>query len=144
MSRRAARKAALQVLFQIDIGKTTLNTALDFITEENQLDHNQVEFVRSLVSGVMEHIDSLNRIINEVAFEWNMQRMAGVDRNILRMSLFELCYSVDVPPNVAVNEAIELGKTFGSAESGKFINGILGKVINNLDDYRQINIKSGV
>jgi len=143
MSRRAARQAALQVLFQMDIGQTKFDNALDFVVIENKLDQKQVQFIRDTISGVLEHMDALNRIINEIALDWDMERMAGVDRSILRMALYELCYS-EVPPNVAVNEAIELGKTFSTAESGKFINGILGRVVKNLDDYRRVTSNSGL
>ncbi|MBU7007639.1 transcription antitermination factor NusB [Phosphitispora fastidiosa] len=143
MSRRAARQAALQVLFQMDIGQTKFDNALDFVVTENKLDQKQVQFIRDTISGVLEHMDALNQIINEIAVDWDMERMAGVDRSILRMALYEICYS-EIPPNVAVNEAIELGKTFSTAESGKFINGILGRVVKNLDDYRRVTTNSGL
>lgn len=143
MSRRAARQAALQVLFQMDIGQTKFDNALEFVIVENKLDQKQVQFIRDTISGVLEHMDELNRIINEIALDWDMERLAGVDRSILRMALYELCYS-EVPPNVAVNEAIELGKTFSTAESGKFINGILGRVVKDLGDYRRVTTNSGL
>ncbi len=143
MSRRAARQAALQVLFQMDIGQMKFDNALDFVIVENKLDQKQVQFIRDIISGVLEHMDELNRIINEIALDWDMERLAGVDRSILRMALYELCYS-EMPPNVAVNEAIELGKTFSTAESGKFINGILGRVVKNLGDYRRVTTNSGL
>ncbi len=142
MSRRAARQGALQVLFQMDIGQTEFENALEFVIRENNLDQKQEQFIRDIVHGVLGHMDAVNRIISETALDWDMERMAVVDRNILRMALYELCYS-EVPPNVAVNEAIELGKTFSTAESGKFINGILGKVVKNLDDYRKVTSNSG-
>ncbi|WP_418792363.1 transcription antitermination factor NusB [Phosphitispora sp. TUW77] len=143
MSRRVARQAALQVLFQMDIGQAKLDNALEFVIIENKLDQKQVQFIRDIVSGVFEHVDVLNRIINEIAQDWDMDRMAGTDRNILRMAIYELCYS-EVPPNVAVNEAIELGKIFSTAESGKFINGILGRVVKNLKEYRMASASKGL
>ncbi|PKM81301.1 MAG: transcription antitermination factor NusB [Firmicutes bacterium HGW-Firmicutes-14] len=136
MSRRAAREAALQALYQMEIGKVKEETAIAFVVEENILNEKQEKFVRGIVSGVLQNMDRLNGIIRETAIEWNLERMAVVDRNIIRIALFEICYSDDVPPNVAVNEAIEMGKTFSTAESGKFINGILGKVLSSLQDYR--------
>jgi len=138
MSRRAAREAALQALFQIDIGKTGIENAVAFVVQENELKEKQEQFVSFLVNGVMQNIEPIDRIIREISIEWDIQRMASVDRNILRLALFEICYSSEVPPNVAVNEAIELGKTFGSADSGKFINGIVGKVLTNIDRYRKL------
>jgi N utilization substance protein B len=144
MSRRAAREAALQALFQIDLGKVDSANAVHFVTEENNLDEGQKRFVSELVSGVLNNIASINKIINEISIDWNLERMAVVDRNILRLALFEICFSDGVPGNVAVNEAIELGKTFSTAESGRFINGILGKILENLDKYRVIKSNAGV
>ena len=137
MSRRAAREAALQTLFQIDIGKISIDKAVAFVVEENKLKKKQEEFIRLSVQGVMENLDRIDNIINEVSIDWDLGRMADVDRSIIRLALYEICFSEEVPPNVAVNEAIELGKTFSTAESGKFINGILGKVLVNLDKYRK-------
>ncbi|MFA5881470.1 MAG: transcription antitermination factor NusB [Eubacteriales bacterium] len=137
MSRRAAREAALQTLFQIDIGKISIDKAVAFVVEENKLKKKQEEFIRLSVQGVMENLDRIDNIINEVSIDWDLGRMADVDRSIIRLALYEICFSEEVPPNVAVNEAIELGKTFSTAESGKFINGILGKVLVNLPKYRQ-------
>lgn len=136
MSRRAAREAALQTLFQIDIGKINIDKAVAFVVEENKLKKKQEEFIRLSVQGVMENLDRIDNIINEVSIDWDLGRMADVDRSIIRLALYEICFSEEVPPNVAVNEAIELGKTFSTAESGKFINGILGKVLVNLDKYK--------
>jgi len=137
MSRRAAREAALQTLFQIDIGKISIDKAVAFVVEENKLKKKQEEFIRLSVQGVMENLDRIDNIINEVSIDWDLGRMADVDRSIIRLALYEICFSEEVPPNVAVNEAIELGKTFSTAESGKFINGILGKVLVHLAKYRE-------
>lgn len=144
MRRRAAREAALQALFQIDLGKVDLADAVQFVTEENNLNEEQNKFVTELVSGVSHHISGINNIIKDISIDWNLERMAAVDRNILRLALFEMCFSEGVPGNVAVNEAIELGKTFSTAESGKFINGILGKILDNLDKYKVIKSNAGV
>lgn len=144
MSRRAAREAALQALFQIDLAKVDFVDALHFVTEENNLDEDQSRFVSDLVSGVLQNFASINKIISDIAIDWDIERMAGVDRNILRLALFEMCFSDGVPGNVAVNEAIELGKTFSTAESGRFINGILGKILVDLDKYKVIKCDTGV
>lgn len=144
MSRRAAREAALQALFQIDLGKVDYTDALQFVTEENNLDDGQKRFVSELVSGVLNNIAGIDKIINDISIDWDLGRMAVVDRNILRLALFEMCFSDGVPGNVAVNEAIELGKTFSTAESGRFINGILGKILENLDKYKVLKSDAGV
>lgn len=144
MSRRAAREAALQVLFQIDLGKVDYADALKFVTVENKLTETQVAFVGELVSGVLRNVESINKVINDISIDWDLNRMAAVDRNILRLALFEMCFDDKVPANVAVNEAIELGKTFSTAESGRFINGILGKVLENPEKYRLVKNDVGV
>lgn len=144
MSRRAAREAALQALYQIDMVKTEADKAVAFVVEENNLNNSQKEFVLSLVHGVLDNLEHINRTIDEISLEWNMERMAAVDRNILRIALYEICCSDNVPANVAANEAIELGKTFSTAESGRFINGILGKVLSDPDQYRKEKSITGV
>ncbi len=136
MSRRIAREAALQALFQVDIGKIKVEKAIIFVVEENKLNKKQEEYVRFIVPGVLSNLEEINSIIKQVSIDWDLERMADVDRNIIRLALYEICFASEVPPNVAVNEAIELGKTYSTAESGKFINGILGKVLEQLDKYR--------
>ena len=140
MSRRLAREAALQALFQIDIGKIEPEKALEFVLHENKLNKKQAEFSLLLVTGVQGRIKEIDRIIKDISIDWDLERMAGVDRNIIRLALYEMCYADEVPPSVAVNEAIELGKIYSTAESGKFINGILGKVMEDIDKYRKAGV----
>lgn len=144
MKRRAAREAAVQALYQIDITKSDTNTAISFVVEENNLNGAQEEFVLKLVMGVTKNLKEINGVIEDIALEWDIERMAAVDRNILRLALYEICYSNEVPPSVAANEAIELGKTFSTADSGRFINGILGKVLDNPDKYKKVETETGV
>ncbi|HWI54388.1 MAG TPA: transcription antitermination factor NusB [Desulfobacteria bacterium] len=144
MKRRAAREAAVQALYQIDIAKTDAGETVSFVVEENNLSKAQEEFVFKLITGVINNLNGINDIIKEIALEWDIERMAAVDRNILRLALFEICYSTEVPPSVAANEAIELGKTFSTADSGRFINGILGKVLANPEQYRKVESETGV
>jgi len=91
-------------------------------------------FVWQLITGTVQHIDEINKIIEKAAPEWPLDQITIVDRNVLRIGLFELIFGnkVEVPPKVAINEAIELAKTFGGESSGKFINGVLGTVYKNL------------
>lgn len=92
------------------------------------------DFIRNLVDGVVEHLGQLDKIIEKAAPQWPIDQIAIVDRNVLRLGLFELLYGKreEVPPKVAINEAIELAKSFGGESSGKFVNGVLGTV------YREI------
>lgn len=141
MSRRLAREVALQTLYQIDIARTESEEALEFTISEFKVKPAVVSFVRELVSGTLENLSYLDDIIKKAAIDWNIERMAAVDRNILRLAMYELFYREDIPANVALNEAIELGKTFSTAESGKFINGILGKVVHQPELYKVEKVK---
>lgn len=144
MKRRASREAAVQALYKIDIAKADTDTAVAYVVGENGLNPVQEKFTMSLVSGVMDNLNEINQTINEIALEWDLERMAAVDRNILRLAVFEICYSDEVPPNVAANEAIELGKTFGTEDSGRFINGILGKVLADPEKFKKTKSETGV
>ena len=96
----------------------------------------EVDFVWRLVNGVIENIDKIDEIISKAAPQWPLEQITIVDRNVLRLGLYELIFSnrEEVPPKVAINEAIELAKTFGGESSGKFINGVLGTVYRELGE----------
>lgn len=139
MSRRNARELALQVLFHIDVGRsdpeTALSQAFDRDAESGvaaRLAEADAAYARELVQGAWEHRNEIDGLIAAYSKDWTVDRMAGVDRNILRIAIYEVRYRKDVPDSVAADEAVELGKTFSTAESGKFINGILGSVIRGM------------
>ncbi len=90
------------------------------------------EFARRIVQGVIQHRNEIDRMIEESSEHWRLDRMTIIDRNILRMAIFELLHCHDVPPKVTLNEAIDLGKRFGSEESGSFVNGILDRIQNEV------------
>ncbi len=126
--RTRARELALQFLYQMDLrGADLLPEAKAFFRAEEE-DKSAREFAAQLVNGVAEHQQELDQAIRAVAQNWEITRMAVIDRNVLRMAAFELFHCPDVPPKVAINEAIELGKRFSTQNSGAFINGILDKV----------------
>jgi N utilization substance protein B len=89
-------------------------------------------FIRELLNGVRDNLAKINEIILETAPEWPMEQITVIDRNILRLGIFELMYAKEVPPKVAINEAVELGKTFGGESSGKFVNGVLGTLFKKM------------
>ncbi len=124
--RRQARSAALQALYEIDCAGHKSDLAITQRVEEGELPPDAVEFATALVNGVIEHRTTLDTIIAKHAPEWPVDQLALVDRNILRIALFELLYLQDVPLKVAVNEAVELGKMFGSDTAPRFVNGVLG------------------
>jgi transcription antitermination factor NusB len=128
--RTRARELALQFLYQLDLrGDDLLPEARDFVTAEER-DGETTRFALRLVEGTHEHKIEIDKVIQGVAQNWNISRMAVVDRNVLRLSTFELLHCQDIPPKVAINEAIELGKRYSTQNSGAFINGILDKIMN--------------
>lgn len=135
MSRRQARERALQVLFQVDMGGADPSDAFAQMDEEFGKLPGSEEFTGKLVCGVLENLVFIDRVIGAVSKDWSLNRIASVDRNIMRLALYEMYFCDEIPNNVSVNEAVDLGKIFGGDDSGKFINGILGKVIENIEDY---------
>jgi N utilization substance protein B len=124
-TRRRARAAALQALFEIDITRHPPGAVIAARLEDSELPEDGSLFVRQLVMGVVEHKDALDRIISRFAPEWPVAQLAVIDRNILRMALYEFAV-VSTPVKVAINEAVELAKTFGSDAAPRFVNGVLG------------------
>jgi N utilization substance protein B len=128
--RRRSRELALQVLYQLDITKQDAIKAIaqsrDHFSEKEERDG----FAERIVLGVLEHGQEIDRLIEQYSENWRLDRMSMIDRNILRMALFELLYCEDIPPKVTLDEAIELGKRYGSGDSGSFINGILDRIQN--------------
>lgn len=133
-NRHLSRTVAMQSLFEWDFNGQTGN--LDEILENNLTQlapgMEDTEFARSLVSGVREHMSEIDAIITKTAPEWPIDQITPVDRNVLRLGIYELQFLKDVPPKVAINEAVELGKTFGGESSGKFVNGVLGTLYKEL------------
>ena len=130
--RRKSREFALQVLYQLNITK---QDALQVLTqfEGHFLSHGEAdEFLKRLVLGVLEHFSELDQLIEKYSENWRLDRINIIDRNILRMALFELLYCEEIPPKVTINEAIDLGKRYGSEDSGSFINGILDRIQNEV------------
>jgi N utilization substance protein B len=126
--RRKSREFALQVLYQLTIIKQDVTTALAQFQENFLSDGRADDFLKRLVQGVLEHRSELDRLIETYSENWRLDRINLVDRNILRLALFELLYCEEIPPKVTINEAIDLGKRFGSEDSGSFINGILDRI----------------
>lgn len=120
---------AVRALFQIDVGRAKPERALDYNVREMALPKEYVPFATRLVEGALAHVEEIDAIIQEYAANWSIDRMLRTDRNILRMAIYELLYETDVPGSVTVNEAVELAKIYGDADSGKFVNGILGNVL---------------
>ncbi len=129
MKRRKAREHALQILFQLDIRKEKPSAAvLKHFWAEYKTDEEIKNFAEEIVKGTYKHLSKINGLIHQCAKNWSLDRMAVVDRNVLRMAIYEILYRMDIPTSVTINEAIEIAKKFGSDESGAFVNGILDRV----------------
>jgi len=126
--RSRAREVALQYLYQHDLLQGTATEDLPEFLREQDEDAEVRRFARDLVEGTVETRAGLDAEIQAVAQNWQISRMAVIDRNILRMAAYEMLHTRDVPPKVAINEAIELGKRYSTEKSGAFVNGILDRI----------------
>lgn len=123
MKRREAREKALQALFQIDMSDIPPEDALRNVVSEGQSD----EFLRDLIVGTAANLNQIDQEISSHLEKWSIDRLGKVDLSVLRIGTYELKFT-EVPPNVAINEAIEVAKTYGDEKSGQFVNGILSKI----------------
>lgn len=136
--RRRARELALQVLFEKDLRRKRLDDILPRVSLPLSWDEDTRNFFLALVQGVEEKEKEIDRLITEVTEGWPLQRMATIDRNILRMATYEILFLPEIPPSVSINEAVELGKKYGTEESGKFINGVLGRLVRYLEKRQEL------
>ncbi len=136
-ARTKARGIALQVLYEFDVTEHSPYASLEYRLEEDPIDANLVQFTTDIVSGVIPIIDLLDELIAVHAPEWPMDQLAIVDRNILRIALWEFAVEKCTPVKVAINEAIELSKTYGSDSTPRFVNGVLGSLANQLNEIEQ-------
>lgn len=130
--RRRARALALQSLFEIDSAGHAPTQVLKERLAQGNLNETGRTFVRSLVRGVLDHWSDLNSTIESIATDWPLGQMAIVDRNILRLAIYEISIDRQTPVKVVINEAVELAKMFGSDSSRRFVNGVLGTVASSL------------
>ena len=126
--RTRAREYALQMLYQVDLTHAQPEQALEDFWTYHAVPNEVRTFATALVQGTLERLDEIDRLIANHASNWDINRMAVVDRNIIRLGAFELLYLEEVPPKVCLNEAVELAKRFGDEESSKFVNGILDTI----------------
>ena len=140
--RRKARMAALQSLFAADIKGNRDEGLLEWLANEDPLEAAALDFAQTLVGGVTDTRPELDDVIQLYAPAWPVQQLPLVDRNILRIALFELLHAPNVPRKTAVNEAVELAKVFGSDSSARFVNGVLGSVMGGLDTGEIASVKT--
>jgi N utilization substance protein B len=130
--RRRARAAALQVLYAVDASRCSPQEALAWVAEELALSPQAREFAARLVAGVLEHLETIDQALRTHAPAFPVHHLALVDRNMLRMAIFEITIDRETPPKAAINEAVELAKLFGSESSSRFVNGVLGSLLDAL------------
>ncbi|HVB09608.1 MAG TPA: transcription antitermination factor NusB [Bacillota bacterium] len=128
-----ARELTMKALYQRDVGRGAPAATLAYLCEEEGVEADIAQFAQALLSGVLAHLPELDRVIAARAKEWRLDRLANVDRNVLRLGVYELTFGQDVPASVAINEAVELAKDYGGPESGRFVNGVLGQVARELE-----------
>jgi transcription antitermination factor NusB len=129
--RSRAREFALQILYQLDITHDSAEASLDNFWQahsEDEVDGELKNFTSELVKGVADNLETIDKKIAHYAANWQLKRMAAIDRNVLRMGSFELMFREDIPPKVSINEAVELAKKYSGIEAGKFVNAILDKI----------------
>lgn len=134
-SRKEAREQALKILFQVDVGGLSVDEAMEVWKEAEGREPE--EFSTRLVKGVYERTAELDTIIAEASRSWPLQRMAAIDRNILRIALYEILYCNDIPIPVAINEAVELAKKYSTEKSSRFVNGILGDIVRDEEGLKR-------
>ena len=127
--RTQAREAALQILYQHEMNPMALEEIIESYWGENPgMPKDTREFAETLVRGSLEQVEAIDAIISHATENWQLERMAVIDRNILRFATYELLYLGDIPPKVTINEAVNIAKKFSQEESGKFVNGVLDKI----------------
>ncbi|MDD5130824.1 MAG: transcription antitermination factor NusB [Candidatus Omnitrophica bacterium] len=129
--RTKAREYVLQMLYQVDITQGLWREILENFCaspDRQDLSGELKDFSAELLGGVVEHLQEIDEKISKYAANWQLERMAFVDRNIMRLGCFELLFRADIPPKVAINEAVELAKKYSGLESGKFVNAILDQI----------------
>jgi len=129
--RTLAREFALQILYQMDITRDEPELALENfwrLHAQDKIEETVRDFTMELVKGAAEHVSEIDKRISQYATNWQLKRMAVVDRNILRLCGYELLFRPDIPPKVSINEGVELAKKYSGHEAGKFVNAILDKI----------------
>lgn len=132
MSRRNARELVLKSLFQIDFSKDTEPLAAFTAAKEGEVSEDEDAYALALLDGIITNLDTIDAKITAYAIDWAVDRMPAVDRNILRIAIYEIFLSPEaIASSVAINEAVEVAKKYGTEDSGRFINGVLGKMVKN-------------
>ena len=129
--RRLSREMALKTLFQIDLVNANIEETLKYAFKNGEFSDEVKDFTLILVKGVMSNLFEIDKTINNYTNNWSLERITNIDRNILRMAIYEILYLKNIPKSVSINEAVELAKKYGTKSSSSFVNGVLGKIDKN-------------
>ncbi|WP_206458094.1 transcription antitermination factor NusB [Anaerovorax sp. IOR16] len=129
MRRTQARELLMQMLFQMEVQNDHSDSIKKRVAEENLEESNQKDYFEEMYGLITLHLPEIDQQIEEYSNNWKINRLAKVDLAILRLSIAELLYKMDIPDSVSINEAVDLAKKFGGDDSGKFVNGVLGKIV---------------
>ncbi|MCA9925580.1 MAG: transcription antitermination factor NusB [Anaerolineales bacterium] len=135
-TRRRARRVTLETLYEYDIAKHPPGEILQHRLQDQPMESVGIEFASYLIQGVIDHHVDMDKLITRYAPEWPLEQMAVIDRNILRIAIFEFLVDGETPVKVAINEAVELAKTYGSDSAPRFINGVLGTLADRIPELR--------
>ncbi|MDH5384707.1 MAG: transcription antitermination factor NusB [Candidatus Aminicenantes bacterium] len=136
--RRKARESTLQILFQLEFNDSELEKAFESFWRERKASKEIKEYCRWLVEGIESHRERIDRLIQSVSENWRVARMAIVDRNVLRIAVFELLYEENIAPAIVINEAIEITKKYSSEEAATFVNGILDAARKKIEEMKKL------
>ena len=140
-NRHLSRTLAMQTLYQWDfngLDDKELDTILSYNLDEFAPGFNDEGFAKHLIDGVLKNKKEIDKLIGKYATEWPIEQITIVDRNILRIGIYELKFDPDIPSKVAINEAIEVAKTYGGESSGKFVNGVLGAIFKEMEKKGEV------
>lgn len=132
--RRKARECALQILYQLDMGAGDIRGAMFDYWKDSDAAGDVRRFAEEIVEGVVNNREAIDESIAKNSTNWKLSRMAAVDKNILRMAVYELTYRSDIPVKVTINEAVEIAKRYGTSDSGAFVNGVLDNIAKGVDE----------
>lgn len=124
----------MQFLYQHDFTGEGKDETIDLFLKDQDLDDDSEKFCKTLISGALSKQEEIDKLLNAYVDNWDIKRIATVDRNVIRMALYEMLYLKDIPPIVSINEAVDIAKKYSTAESGKFVNGILDKIKQEIVD----------
>ena len=142
-ARRKARRLALQALYEADLVGHDAGAVLERLLDADKLSEDNATFAREMVKGVVDHKKELDRHIHRHAKAWPVAQMPVIDRNVLRLAIYEVIIDNRIPTKIGINEAVELAKSFGGDSSSKFVNGVLGSIVLKLDKSESVESKGG-